>query len=64
MLLAGKGVARAFGVGDARFFEWLDLGGAMVAVIPHPSGISHWWNAPANRKKAARFMRGAIGAAT
>jgi hypothetical protein len=35
-------------------FVWPD---ARWAVLPHPSGISHWWNDPANVEAAARFLR-------
>jgi hypothetical protein len=55
VLLAGRGVARAFGV-DAPFLEWVELGRARVAVFPHPSGVSHWWNDPANARRAAEFL--------
>lgn len=59
VLLAGKRVAEAFGERRA-YFEWFDLRGARAAVIPHPSGISHWWNEPANVARAAAFMRRAL----
>lgn len=60
VLLAGRGVARAFGV-RAPFFEWARVGPARVAVIPHPSGVSRWWNEPANLERAERFMRAITG---
>jgi hypothetical protein len=28
-----------------------------VAVIPHPSGVNHWWNDPANRRRFAEFAK-------
>jgi len=28
-----------------------------VAVIPHPSGVNHFWNKASNRKEARRFLR-------
>jgi hypothetical protein len=61
VLLAGRGVARAFGLGGARYFEWAAIGAARVAVVPHPSGISHWWNDPRNRRRAGAFLRGVFG---
>lgn len=59
--LAGRGVARAFGVGAAPFLEWFTLGRCEAAVFPHPSGVSHWWNDPANRAEAARFLAAVLG---
>lgn len=29
-----------------------------VAIIPHPSGLNRWWNDPANREAAGKFLRG------
>lgn len=52
-LLCGRRVARAFGRSSQPFFEW--VGG--VAVIPHPSGVSRWWNDPGNYELARRFVR-------
>jgi len=60
VLLLGRHVARAFGV-DRPFFEWWDLGRWRVAVVPHPSGVSRWWNDSANRARAAAFLREALG---
>ena len=57
VLLAGRGVAGAFGV-DLPFFLWAEERGMMVAVVPHPSGVSRWWNDPANERRARRFLRG------
>jgi uracil-DNA glycosylase len=60
VLLAGKNVARAFGV-RADYFRWAALvNGGRVAVIPHPSGVNRWWNCPRNRAKAARFLRAVL----
>jgi chorismate mutase len=59
VLLAGRGVARAIGV-RAPFFEWVELRGCRAAVIPHPSGVSRWWNDPRNAARARRFLRRAI----
>lgn len=56
VLLAGRRVAAAFGV-RTGYFEWGELRGRPCAVIPHPSGISHWWNDPRNARRAAAFLR-------
>jgi len=56
ILLAGRNVASAFGV-RSGYFEWTTLRGKPCAVLPHPSGISHWWNDPRNRRRARTFMR-------
>lgn len=64
-LLCGRRVARAFGLGSVTFFEWTATGGAAtpVAVIPHPSGISRWWNEPSHVDEAREFLREAVRAA-
>lgn len=56
LLLVGKGVARAFGV-DAEFFASTIARGYRAFVVPHPSGVSLWWNDPRNRLRATRRMR-------
>jgi uracil-DNA glycosylase len=56
VLLGGK-VAASFGLRAAPMFAWRRIGGAVVAVAPHPSGISHWWNDPRNVRRARRFWR-------
>jgi hypothetical protein len=33
-----------------------------VLVFPHPSGVSHYWNTPASRAKAAAVLRCALDA--
>lgn len=53
VLLAGRVVAAAFGLADAEYFEPR----GRFHVIPHPSGVSHWWNDPANVRRARRFLR-------
>jgi hypothetical protein len=59
VILLGKGVAGAFGA-RADFFEWFELRGRRAVVIPHPSGVSRWWNEPANRRRASRFIRSVL----
>ena len=51
VLLAGKNVAAAFRV-RSDYLAWEDhVAGGRFAVIPHPSGVNHWWNDEANRHK-------------
>lgn len=57
LVLAGLGVARAFGFVDPEFFRWAIARGRRATVIPHPSGVSLWWNERSNRARAARFLR-------
>lgn len=65
LVLLGRRVARAFDVSDACWFEWnLAMWGAEsgvaraahLAVVPHPSGTSSFWNDPTNRLRAGRFF--------
>lgn len=55
VLLCGRSVAGACGV-DCEFFEPVPWRGGMAVVIPHPSGISHWWNDSGNKSKAKQFF--------
>jgi len=58
VVLLGAEVARAFRLHRLPVLAWSkfhkDSLGA-VAVCPHPSGRSRWWNEPANREDAVRF---------
>jgi hypothetical protein len=56
VLLIGRGVAAAFGV-SAPFLVWFPLRGAEAAVVPHPSGVNHWWNDGSNKERARGFFR-------
>lgn len=65
VLLAGRRVAEAFGWRGAPLLAWAEaevlVGGRPVAevaaaVIPHPSGVSRWWNDPANEGAARAFL--------
>lgn len=55
IVLLGMGVARAFGLkpkyGLAR------LGGKIVFVFPHPSGVNLWWNHARNVQSMGRRVR-------
>jgi uracil-DNA glycosylase len=55
VLLAGKNVAEAFQIQD-DYLVWGDHPeGFRFAVIPHPSGVNHWWNDEANRRRFRRW---------
>jgi hypothetical protein len=58
-VLLGRFVAEMFDEADTPFFRWTEPFGpaSLLAVAPHPSGISHWWNEPANVRRAKRFWR-------
>lgn len=67
VIFAGQAVARAFGfAGD--WFEWRDFGAdneltevdVRAAMIPHPSGVSRFWNDAENVRMVERFMRGIV----
>lgn len=63
VVLVGRRVAAAFGLRELDFLTWGFLGPrARVAVLPHPSGVSHWWNDPENVEAAAAFLRDLVAA--
>jgi hypothetical protein len=55
VLLAGKRVAKAFGV-EARYFEPCLLRRRVCYVVPHPSGVNRWYNVEINRWRAKQFF--------
>ena len=55
ILFVGLATARAFGF-DYAPLRWRKFNGGIAAILPHPSGVNKWWNDPANRKTARRFM--------
>jgi len=58
-VLLGRGVAAAFRLipDDYQWFKAVEVPpGVEVAVMPHPSGISTWWNDEANVAAAREFM--------
>jgi hypothetical protein len=57
VILLGRNAARAAGLARAPFFAWMPVAGAEVAVFPHPSGTSHFWNDRANVVLAEAFLR-------
>ena len=60
VLLLGRNVARAFGLGDLPLMTWQEWNEGKVALIPHPSGIVRWWNDKKNKKEAGDFFRDAV----
>lgn len=56
VLFCGRLAAKAFGF-EAPFLTWLPFGEGRAAIFPHPSGINTWWNDPARRESAGRFLR-------
>ena len=56
IMFVGIGTARAFGFKSAPL-RWRKFNGGVAAILPHPSGINHWYNDPRNRGRAERFMR-------
>lgn len=62
VVCCGRAVATGFGLGDRPFLSWGELQLrrgvlARVAVVPHPSGVSRWWNDPAARRRASNFLQ-------
>lgn len=59
-LLLGRQVERVFVGRRFQFFRlWqIDATPAGFYTCPHPSGLSHWWNYPANVREAREFWRG------
>ena len=56
--LVGKRVARAFGAIGIEYLEPIYLLGIVkpVYVVPHPSGVNHWWNDEGNREAWHAFV--------
>lgn len=51
----GRRVAAAVGC-PSEWMEWsVRPGGFVGATMPHPSGLSRWWNDPGNRTAAGEF---------
>ena len=64
VVMVGRNVARAFKVHTLDFFDWFvdaagygDCGFFRYCVVPHPSGISRYWNDPERVERAKLFMR-------
>ncbi len=58
VLLCGKKVASCFGVGGPMaFLERREVGNASFVLLPHPSGVNHWWNDRGNKEAAGGLLR-------
>lgn len=57
LVLLGGAVCAALGH-RGGLFEWApDTRGFLACRVPHPSGISRWWNDPSNARRASDFFR-------
>lgn len=58
VILAGKRVARAFGLLNPPWLEEVALGRGerWAVVLPHPSGVVRLWNDAGNRKRASALL--------
>lgn len=57
IVMLGGRVARAFRLQKAPQFSRIEGLDPPTFVMPHPSGVSHWWSCPQNRKQAAEFLK-------
>ena len=59
VVLLGRHVARVLGYAREPLFAWDEPFGPFtrIAVVPHPSGRSRWWNSAENRAQAKAFFR-------
>ena len=66
LVCCGRRVASCFGVGDAPFLEWREVPlargkNARVVVVPHPSGVSRWWQDPDACGRASALLAEIFG---
>lgn len=58
MILCGRAVALAFAIPrTAPMLSWRVMHGCMVGIIPHPSGVNHWWNARGRATLVRAFLQ-------
>lgn len=58
VVLLGNRVARAFEVKPIwPAGNFVPMWGGFVTVVPHPSGISRWWNDPENARSMELFWK-------
>lgn len=55
VIVLGRKAAEAFGLRETPWFSFVYRGGIRLAVVPHPSGFSSYWNEPVNRREAEAF---------
>ena len=55
VLVLGKRAAEALGLVE-EYFMLQNVNGALVYVVPHPSGANRWFNDPANSEQMIMFM--------
>jgi len=60
VILCGRKVMAAFGVEHLDWFGFHSRGGVVLWAFPHPSGLSHFWNAPDDVLRASRFLRARV----
>ena len=61
VVLCGRLVANAFGLSLARRVPWTEeKHGVRFLVLPHPSGVSHFWNEEESWHRAAMVFRSAL----
>lgn len=61
-IFVGRGVADRFRFNPREFLKWYPYprGKRAAAILPHPSGVNHWYNDRGNVKEAEMFLRGII----
>ncbi len=57
VLLLGHRVSCAFGIAGQPYFKPVACASYRLVVLPHPSGVNHWWNEERNVQRARRFLR-------
>ena len=66
VVFAGCRVPRAFGLEVFEFFLWADAvtdntgERFRYVTMPHPSGVSHWWNNVGHRQVAKDFLQSLV----
>ncbi len=60
IVFCGKETAKACGI-KHEFLKLFTFDGLPAIVLPHPSGVSHWYNDPLNRRLAAARLRLFLG---
>lgn len=58
IVLLGRKVAAAFGVGEVKPFQMVqEIGGLTLLLLPHPSGLCREWYKPGAIQKARGLLR-------